>query len=111
MIAPGAVFAGSEINIPVKFQTAAGTDVDPATVTLSTMSPDGTLTAYVYGTDSEVTKQSTGDYNARITASMPGRWHYRWLTTGADTVIALEGSFVVKRSAFVDDAYATRDYY
>lgn len=110
MLAPGKIYAGSQVDIPVNFQNSAGTDVDPSTVTCTTMAPTGTEATYTYGTDSELTKQSTGDYTLRITATTPGRWRYRWLTTGSGTTVALEGSFVVQASAFVDDAYALRDY-
>lgn len=110
MLTPGKIYAGSQVDIPVNFQNTSGDDVDPSTVTFYVLKPDGGTDTYVYGTDSEITKSSIGDYVARITAAMPGRYHYRWLTTGTGTTVALEGSFMVQRSAFVDDAYALRDY-
>jgi hypothetical protein len=111
MLAPGRIYAGSQVDIPVKFQTSADADVDPTTVVATTLDPAGTETSYTYGTDTEVTKQSVGDYTLRITATMPGRWRYRWLTTGTGTVVALEGSFNVQASGFVDDAFDIREDY
>lgn len=109
MFGPGKVYAGSVVRLTAHFETDVA-DVDPATVTLTTRRPDDTEATYVYGTDANVGKSSVGDYYADITATMPGRWHYRWLTTGSGTTVAMEGSFNCQGSAFVDDAYASRDY-
>lgn len=109
MLAPGLIYAGSQVDIPLHIENDAGVDVDPSSLTFSTINPAGVQATYTYGADNEITKQSVGDYTARVTATMPGRWHYRWLTTGG-SIVALEGWFNVQVSAFVDDAYETRDY-
>jgi hypothetical protein len=110
MLAPGKLYPGTQIDLTINLQNAAEADVDPATLTFKLMSPDGVETTYVYGTDAEITKQSVGDYTARITPDKAGRWHYRWITTGSGTVLASEGDFLVQRSVFVDDPDARMDY-
>lgn len=109
MLSPGRIYAGSQVAVPVHIETDAGTDTDPSTLVATTRRPDGVETSYTYGTDSEMTQQSVGDYTLTVTATMPGRWRYRFLMTGSNTV-ALEGWFNVQASAFVDDAFASRDY-
>lgn len=110
MMTPGKIWPGSQVDITVTFTDGDGVPVDPDTVTFKTMSPEWSESSYAYGTDSEVSKQSTGYYVARITPDKAGRWHFRWLSTGDGTTIASEGDFLVMRSPFVDDPGAFRDY-
>ena len=109
MLAPGNIYAGSDVDIPLHVDTAAGVDTDPSTIVATTKKPDGTLSTYTYGTDTEITRQNEGDYTLRINANMPGRWRYRFVLTGTSN-LAYEGSFNVQASAFVDDAFASADY-
>jgi hypothetical protein len=103
MLAPGKHYINSPIALTANFQSAAGSDVDPTTVTIRVMDPWGTETSYVYGTDDEVVKDSVGDYTATITPDSAGRWHFRWQTTGTNLVIASEGDFLVQDSPFFDN--------
>lgn len=109
MLGLGRVYAGSDVDIPVHIDMTDGTDTDPTTLVATVKNPAGTETSYTYGTDSEITKQSVGDYTLRVLANMPGRWRYRWVATGTAN-LAIEGWFNVQNSAFVDDAYDGRDY-
>ena len=109
MISPGRIYAGSDVDIPVHIETADGTDTDPSTLVATTKKPDGTLATYTYGTDSELTQQSVGDYTLRVNVNMPGRWRYRFVMTGTNN-LAYEGWFNVQSSGFVDDAFASTDY-
>lgn len=68
-----------------------GTPVNPTTMTFKVKNPAGTTTTYVYGTDSQVVRPSTGSFYVDVTASTEGRYQYRWESTtpnGAD-----EGEF------------------
>ena len=103
MLAPGRNHINSPIQISLNLQTNAGVDVDPTTLTFKTWSPCGVTTTYVYGTDSEVSKSSVGDYDAVFTPDESGRWFYRWEATGTGTTIAKEGDFLVQASPFYDD--------
>ena len=107
MLTPGRNYVSSPIQISINLQTSNGVDVDPTTVSLITRAPCGTETTYVYGTDSEITKSSVGDYDAIFTPDEAGRWFYRWEATGTGTTIAQEGNFLVQVSAF--NAYDDTD--
>ena len=102
MLAPGKYYNGTEIRLTIAFTDSSGDAVDPDTVTFSTFSPCSTKADYVYGTDSEVQKASTGNYTADISPDESGRWYYRWETTGTGKKIVKEGSFVIQDSKFVD---------
>ncbi len=100
MLAPGKHYINSPIALTANFQSAAGSDVDPTTVTLRVMSPCRIETSYVYGTAAEVVRDNTGDYTATITPDSAGRWSFRWQTTGTNLIIASEGNFLVQDSPF-----------
>jgi len=80
--------------------SAAFTDVndaaaDPSTVSLAFKDPSENVTTYIYGTDAEVVKDSTGNYHVDIALDEAGTWHYRWVSTGTGAT-AQEGELVVK---------------
>jgi hypothetical protein len=99
---PGKNTPGAPVSITVSFYNSSDALVDPTTVTFETYSPSGTDTDYVYGTDSEVTKSSTGIYVAAVTPDEYGRWHYRWSSTGSGTATKIEGTFLVQYSPWYD---------
>lgn len=111
MLIPGRIYQYSTVRIPVNFQDADGVDVDPDTITFKIYSPDAAITSYVYGTDAEILRTSDGDYYIDVTPNLPGRWHFRWESTGANLATAVEGQFVVQVSRFYEpassDAYRT----
>lgn len=108
MLIPGRIYVNTTVRIPVNYQNDLGEDTDPDGVTFRLMSPNGTETTKVYGTDDEIAKTSVGDYYIDVMPDVAGRWHYRWESTGMNKAVAVEGNFVVQRSAFYDDC--TRDY-
>ena len=73
---------GDLIRCSGPFTNAAGAPIDPTGVNVSIREPGGTVTIYVYGTDSEVVKDSAGNYHIDVNANAPGRWYYRWWSTG-----------------------------
>lgn len=102
MLTPGRYYPGSPIRFTISFTDDDGVGVDPATVTVKTISPTGTVSTYVYGTDDEVARSSAGNYYADITPDTGGRWSLRWQTTGTSTTFATEEDFLVQLSPFVD---------
>lgn len=90
---------GDLVRVSGAFTNAAGTATDPTAVSLKVIAPDGTQTTYVYGTDAEVVKDSTGNYHADLSVSAAGDWHYQWIGTGA-VQAAQGGQFVVQPTAF-----------
>ncbi len=104
MLTPGRKHVNGNVRIAANFQDEDRVDVDPSTVTFKVMSPGGTITSYVYGTDAELVKVNTGDYYVEWSPNCSGRWYYRWETTGSGTTSAVEGSFVVVQSPMIESA-------
>lgn len=73
---------GNVVRSIATFGDAAGGALDPTTVTFRMRSPTGTLTTYVYGINAELVRMATGLYRVDLSLSEPGRWSYRWLSTG-----------------------------
>lgn len=109
MITPGRIYCGSTLRIPVNYTDGEGVDVDPTTVTFKLYSPEFSTTTYVYGSDVEVIRPTTGNYYIDVSPTVAGRWAYRWASTGTNKASAVEGTFVVQTSVFYNDA--TSDAY
>jgi hypothetical protein len=62
----------------------SGQLVDPTTLQLEIAPPKGTATLRVYGTDSELVKDSLGTYHCdHVMAGAAGEWTYKWKSTGS----------------------------
>lgn len=109
MIRNGRLSPGTTFPLRISFLDEDGEPVDPDTVTLKLKSPRHVITTYVFGTDAELERESTGVYTINVVPNRAGRWSFRWETTGSGTSIVQEDSFIVMASPFVDDCYA-RDY-
>ncbi len=76
-----------------------GAATNPTTVTAKVTKPDGTTDAYVYGTDSELTRPSTGNYELELDLDYDtdavGIWYIQWRGTGACKVVE-ESSLTVR---------------
>ena len=86
---------GNLIRVSAEFTDPNNDDAetDPTSVYLTVKSPSGTVVEYTYGVGSDITKASTGNYYADVDADEPGRWWYRWYSTGTGQA-AKEGSFI-----------------
>jgi hypothetical protein len=105
MLTPGRLYPGSPIRLTTIFTNSADTEIDPTTVSFRLFTPsrsEFTGSPFVYGTDDEVGKSSTGNYYADVTPDESGRWYYRWESTGSGTTIAEEGFFLVQWSPFYE---------
>jgi uncharacterized protein YfaS (alpha-2-macroglobulin family) len=85
---------GDLVRCTAAFTDTAGTAIDPTTVSFRVKDPAGTITTYAYGTDSELVKDSTGNYHVDIDANTDGIWAYRFSSTGAGQAAA-EATFRV----------------
>ncbi len=86
------------------FSDADGeTPADPTTITFRVQLPtdSGDDADFVYGTDSEVTRVSTGVYEFRYASAVPGVVWFRAEAAGA-VVDAMEWSVKYRRSRFDD---------
>ena len=72
-----------------------GDDVDPTGLSIAITDPTGTVTTYVYGTDAELVKSSTGNYYVNISLTKGGDWRWKWTATGTGQC-AGDGQLVVE---------------
>lgn len=75
--------------------SVSDTDTDPDTIRVLVKNPAGAVSVYVYGTDPEVVKSSTGNYYIDVSLSIAGIWRTRWEGTGA--VVATAEDFWIAR--------------
>lgn len=73
--------------------------VDPTTLTFKFKYPDGTKISYVYGTNPELVKESTGIYYVIMDVTSSGVYFYRFEASGTFKA-ASESKFLVKPSVF-----------
>src|SRR5262252_1591427 len=85
-LAPGRVYANSLVRVTIHFTDQNGVDLDPGGVTFRSHDPCGTEQLFVYdGTNTPlltVIKTSAGHYYFDLLVNFPGRWFYRWETSG-----------------------------
>jgi hypothetical protein len=90
---------GSPVLLSGAFYNVSGTFVDPTTVTVKIRLSGGAVDTYVYVTDPEVVKTSTGCYYILYTPAFAGQYYFQWSGTG--TLEALnESGFTVTASNF-----------
>ena len=91
---------GTTVRVSIVFRNFAGTVADPSTVTFVTEGPgiSGEV-AYVNGVDSELVKDSTGNYHFDFPLTAEGNYGWRWVGTGA-VAVAKEGRIKVAGSQF-----------
>jgi uncharacterized protein YfaS (alpha-2-macroglobulin family) len=90
---------GDLIRCSATFTTSDGTATNPTAVRCQVRTPAGTTTEYVYGTDAELVRASTGNYYVDVDANAVGTWRYRFYSTGTGQA-ADEEAFRVKDSWF-----------
>lgn len=89
---------GDLIELKITFRNDSGAVADPTSPTLAIHKPDGTTTTYVYPTDAQLVKDSTGVYHVNYAPTMAGTHHWRGSGTGAVTA-AEQGAFFVRPNA------------
>jgi hypothetical protein len=95
-MARGAYEVGALVRATATFQVGS-TATDPSTITAIVRPPSGSSATYVYGTDAELVKDSTGVYHVDIDVNAAGRWVYRFAGSGAAQA-AGEEIFIVEDS-------------
>jgi len=71
---------GQKVKLAATFAVGL-TPVDPGRVTFRMEKPDGTVTPYEYGLDTELTKSSTGCFVVHWIFTQAGPHTYRWAGT------------------------------
>jgi hypothetical protein len=90
---------GDRRRLTITVRDEDGVIADPFGVVFRMREPDDTVTVYVYGTDTEVVKDSPGVYHVDWDITLEGLHFWRFETTG-DVMAAEETTFTVRRSAF-----------
>jgi hypothetical protein len=90
---------GNDVICRGTFKDADGDLADPTTVSFSFRNDDGEVTTYLYGTDTEIVRDSIGKYHVNVDASSSGIWRYRFFSSGT-VKAADEGEFIVQSSHF-----------
>lgn len=69
---------GDVARLSAAFTDANAAAADPGGVQFKIREPDGTVTTYVYGTDAQLVKDSTGNYHVDWLIDQAGRHRYRF---------------------------------
>lgn len=89
---------GAKVTVSAEFTDPNSSDdpLDPTAVMLDVRDPAGVVTTYTYGVGATVSKDSTGNYSADLSVDLPGKWWYRWYSTGTGQA-AKEDCFTVDK--------------
>ncbi len=74
---------GDLIRCSAAFTDAGGSAADPDVIIFKFTTPPGVTTTYIYDTDVELVKDSTGNYHVDVDGNAEGTWHYRFHSTGS----------------------------
>ena len=86
---------GDLVRTSAAYTNSGGTATDPGTVRASITNPAGSVTAYLYGTDAALVKDSTGTYHVDTVCSLAGLWVAEWTSAGGVTQADFETWYVV----------------
>ena len=90
---------GDKVRFTVAI-TVDATPTDPTDLLFKFRTSEGTITVYTFGVDSEVVKDSFGNYHADIIMVKPtGKCNYKWEATGA-AVGAEEREIIISPTQF-----------
>ena len=90
---------GDSIRCSVEFKDTDDVLIDPTSISFKLKLPSGSIVTYVYGTDAQLVKDSTGKYHVDVDISSAGIYYYRFIGTGA-VKAAGESKFSIKTSNF-----------
>jgi hypothetical protein len=77
------VVKDTKCRLTCTFYDISNALADPTTVTFSIKLPAGTTTSYIYGTDAELVRASTGVYYVDFLFNAKGAYIYRFLGAGS----------------------------
>lgn len=82
------------VTVTQQFKNAAGTLVDPTTISITVTDPQGGQITYTFAL-AQVVKVSTGIYSMTIPALLDGLWSFFWIATGSGATVQA-GTFTVE---------------
>ncbi len=74
---------GDLAKLKGQFTDVNGNLTDPASIFFTLTNPNGTQTNYIYGTDAQLVRESTGIYYVLVDCNVVGSWDYRFYSEGA----------------------------
>lgn len=77
-----------------------GIETDPGEVTLKVQDPDGDVQTYTLS-GATIVRTGEGVYEKSLSASKPGKWHYRWV--GTDPAAGAEEGWFRVRQSFIQE--------
>jgi hypothetical protein len=89
---------GDKVRVRGAFTDDQGIPVDPTNIQFDWHGPTSSG-SYVYGVDTELVRDSAGNYHVDIDADTSGPCYYRMYSTGIGKAAA-ESYFIVKASQF-----------
>lgn len=89
----------TRIRIRAKIRDFDGELSNPTTLECTICEPDDVETTYVWGTDSELVPEDTGEFYVDWDASQSGVHKYRWQSGGV-IVVSFGGSFNIRQARF-----------
>jgi hypothetical protein len=92
-------FKGQAVRLRFSFTNAEGAHADPSAVSCQVKSPLGAATTYVYLSNPELVRDSTGKYNLVVTPDRQGVWMVEGKGIGENESVA-EHAFKVLESHF-----------
>lgn len=93
------ITAGETVHFYVAVSNADGVKTNPTGIEFHLKRPDAVIQTYTYGTDLNLTKDSTGKYSIDLTLNLPGTYYYKWKTASPNISI-VEGEVIVVSSLF-----------
>ncbi|MEK6860967.1 MAG: hypothetical protein AABY07_03255 [Nanoarchaeota archaeon] len=88
---------GDTIRLSGNFKVGT-TNTDPTGVKFQIKNPSGTITTYIFGTDSQLVKDSVGNYHVDFLVNVSGDWNYSFEGTGATAPGRKETRFAIENS-------------
>jgi len=88
---------GQSVRLSAVFRDPYSSDalIDPTNVYFVLKAPSGRTIFYTYAVDVELVRETTGTYHVDVSATEPGRWQYRFYSTGTGQA-AEEEEFLVQ---------------
>jgi hypothetical protein len=85
---------GEQVGLTARFGSEAD-PFEPERVLVRVRDPQGRMAELRYGTDAAVVRTGPGSYQVIVTATIPGRWRYRFVGMGGRTRAEHDGFFDV----------------
>lgn len=91
----------STVTVAALFTAAAtGQPIDPSTIILYIMPPNGVIATKTYGVD-PIVRDGIGSYHFDVDANASGNWLYKWQGEGAVVVTSPDTRFTIDPSELI----------